>query len=190
MKIIDCIGLTCPKPVIETKKYFDSIEDGEAVIIVDNEIANTNITRFAENSGFTVNSFEEEGLFKLTIIKESENNNSCKEKDTFSIIITTDKMGEGSEELGKVLMKSYIYALSEAMEIPEEIVFLNSGVTLVTEGSEVLDSIKELENKGTKIISCGTCLDFYGLKDKLLTGEISNMYAIVEIMNSKRVIKI
>lgn len=189
MKIIDCIGLTCPKPVIETKKYFESIEGGEAVIIVDNEIANTNITRFAENSGFTVNSVEEEGVFKLTIIKESENN-SCNRKDIFSIIITTDKLGEGSEELGKVLMKSYMYALSEATEIPEEIVFLNSGVKLVTEGSEVFDSIKELEDKGTKIISCGTCLDFYGLKDKLLTGEISNMYAIVEIMNSKRVIKI
>lgn len=189
MKIIDCSGLACPKPVIETKKYFESIEGGEAIIIVDNEIANTNITRFAENSGFTVNSVEEEGLFKLTIIKEAENN-SCNGKDTFSIIITTDKMGEGSEELGEVLMKSYMYALSEATDIPEEIVFLNGGVKLVTEGSEVFDSIKELEDKGTKVVSCGTCLDFYGLKDKLLTGEISNMYAIVEIMNSKRVIKI
>ncbi len=189
MKIIDCIGLACPKPVIETKKYFESIDGGEAIIIVDNEIANTNVTRFAENSGFTVTSIEEDGVFKLNILKESESN-ECNSKDTFSIIITTDKMGEGSEELGKILMKSYMYALSESTEIPEEIVFLNGGVKLVTEGTDVFDSIKELENKGAKIISCGTCLDFYGLKDKLLTGEISNMYTIVEIMNSKRVIKI
>ena len=99
-------------------------------------------------------------------------------------------MGEGDDALGKILMKSYMYALSESSEIPEELVFLNGGVKLVTEGTEVLDSIKELERKGTKIISCGTCLDFYGLKDKLLTGEVSNMYTIVEIMNSKRIVKI
>ncbi|MEG1003726.1 MAG: sulfurtransferase-like selenium metabolism protein YedF, partial [Clostridium sp.] len=112
------------------------------------------------------------------------------DKDTFSIIITTDKMGEGDEKLGTMLMKSYMYALSEATEIPDELIFLNSGVKLVTEGTDVIESIKELERKGTKVISCGACLDFYNLKENLLTGEIGNMYAIVEIMNSKRVIKI
>lgn len=189
MKTINCVGLPCPKPVIETKKYFEGIEKGEAIVIVDNEVANTNVTRFAENSGFSVKSVEEDGLFKLTISKKSEQNKEDK-KDTFSIVISTDKMGEGDDALGKILMKSYMYALSESSEIPEELVFLNGGVKLVTEGTEVLDSIKELERKGTKIISCGTCLDFYGLKDKLLTGEVSNMYTIVEIMNSKRAIKI
>ncbi|MBP1890677.1 selenium metabolism protein YedF [Clostridium moniliforme] len=189
MKTINCVGLPCPKPVIETKKYFEGIEKGEAIVIVDNEVANTNVTRFAENSGFSVKSVEEDGLFKLTISKKSEQNKEDK-KDTFSIVISTDKMGEGDDALGKILMKSYMYALSESSEIPEELVFLNGGVKLVTEGTEVLDSIKELERKGTKIISCGTCLDFYGLKDKLLTGEVSNMYTIVEIMNSKRIVKI
>ncbi|WP_024614003.1 sulfurtransferase-like selenium metabolism protein YedF [Clostridium sp. Ade.TY] len=189
MKNINCIGLACPKPVIETKKYFDSIESGEAVVTVDNEIANTNVTRFAENAGFTVNSALEGDLFKITIVKELVEEKKEK-KDTFSIIITTDKMGEGDDKLGETLMKSYMYALTEATDIPEEIVFLNSGVKLVTEGSEVIDSIRELEKKGVKIVSCGTCLDFYGLKDKLLIGEVSNMYTIVEIMNSKRAIKI
>lgn len=189
MKNINCIGLACPKPVIETKKYFDSIESGEAIVTVDNEIANNNVTRFAENVGFTVNSTLEGDLFKIKITKRSAEAVSEK-KDTFSIIITTDKMGDGDDRLGETLMKSYMYALTEATDIPEEIVFLNAGVKLVTEGSEVIESVRELEKKGVKIISCGTCLDFYGLKEQLLIGEISNMYTIVEIMNSKRVIKI
>lgn len=189
MKIIDCVGLACPKPVIETKKYFDSIENGEATIIVDNEIANTNVVRFAENAGFSVDSSNEGEVFKIKIIKEARELEETK-KDGFSIIITTDKMGEGDDALGQTLMKSYMYALSESSDIPEEIVFLNGGVKLVTDGSDVIESVRDLENKGVKIISCGTCLDFYGLKDKLLIGEISNMYTIVEIMNSKRIIKI
>ena len=112
------------------------------------------------------------------------------EVDGFSIVITTDKLGEGNEELGKTLMKSYLYALSESDKFPDELIFLNGGVKLTTEGSNVIESINEIKNKGTKVISCGACLDFYDLKDKLLVGEIGNMYTIVEIMNSKRVIKL
>lgn len=189
MKIIDCRGLACPAPVIETKKYFENIESGEAVVLVDNEIANTNIKRLAESLGYISNSTIEEEIYKIVITKKLQKKES-EDKDTFSIIITTDKMGEGDEKLGTMLMKSYMYALSEATEIPDELIFLNSGVKLVTEGTDVIESIKELERKGTKVISCGACLDFYNLKENLLTGEIGNMYAIVEIMNSKRVIKI
>ena len=189
MKIVDCRGLACPAPVIETKKYFESIESGEAEVLVDNEIANTNIKRLVESLGYISDSNIEDGIYKIKIMKKSQKK-VTEDKNTFSIVITTDKMGEGDEKLGAMLMKSYMYALSEATEIPDEIIFLNSGVTLVTEGTDVIESIKELERKGTKVISCGACLDFYNLKENLLTGEIGNMYAIVEIMNSKRVIKI
>lgn len=189
MKTIDCRGLACPMPVINTKKYFEGIEEGEALVIVDNEIANTNVSRFAENEGFTVKSELDHEDYKLTIKKEALEIKK-ETKDGFVIMITTDKLGEGSDELGKTLMKSYIYALSESKEIPEEILLLNGGVKLTTEGSEVLESLEELDKKGSKIISCGACLDFYNLKDKLKIGEIGNMYTIVEISNSKRTIKI
>jgi selenium metabolism protein YedF len=183
--IIDCKGLKCPQPVINTKKYFDSIEEGEATIIVDNEVAKSNILKFAQNNGYKNVVKEEEGLFHIKISKENCN---CQirsfEGDKFTIVISTDKLGEGEEELGKLLMKSYLYALSESDRIPNDLIFLNSGVKLTTEGSDSFDSLKKLVDRGVNILSCGTCLDFYGIKEKLLLGEISNMYTIVEKMNT------
>lgn len=189
MEKINCKGLLCPKPVIETKKYFDNIEKGTAIVIVDNKIANANVLRFAEGAGYKASSEEFNGEFNITIEKGSTSVKK-EEVDGFSIVITTDKLGEGNDELGKTLMKSYLYALSESDKFPDELIFLNGGVKLTTEGSNVIESINEIKNKGTKVISCGACLDFYDLKDKLLVGEIGNMYTIVEIMNSKRVIKL
>lgn len=189
MNKIDCRGLMCPKPVIETKKYFDNIKEGIAEIIVDNEIANNNIIRFAQGAGFKVESKKEENDFVIIVTKENESKKTVN-SDNFSIIIATDKLGEGNDELGKTLMKSYLYALSESNEIPDEVIFLNGGVRLTTEGSNAIDSIKDIEKKGAKIISCGACLDFYDLKEKLSVGEVGNMYTIVEIMNTKRVVKL
>ena len=89
-------------------------------------------------------------------------------------------MGKGSEELGKILMKSFVYTLTEATPYPSTLVFFNSGVYLTCEGSEVLEDLRKLEAEGVEIISCGTCLDYYEIKDKLKVGEISNMYTIYE----------
>ncbi|WP_297630123.1 sulfurtransferase-like selenium metabolism protein YedF [uncultured Clostridium sp.] len=189
MNKIDCRGLMCPKPVIETKKYFDKIKEGKAEVTVDNEIANNNIIRFAEGAGFKVESNAQENNFIITITKENESKKASN-VGGFSIIVGTDKLGEGNDELGKTLMKSYLYALSESNEIPDELIFLNGGVKLTTEGSNALESIKDIEKKGTKVISCGACLDFYNLKEKLNVGEVGNMYTIVEIMNTKRVVKL
>ncbi|KAJ50030.1 selenium metabolism protein YedF [Clostridium tetanomorphum] len=185
-KIIDCRGLKCPEPVIQTKKYFDSIDVGEAEIIIDNEIAKSNILKFCKNSGYNGELKEEsKNLYRIFIIKQIgcnliEKNNKDK---TTTIIISTDKLGDGSDELGRILMKSYLFALSESDNIPGNMIFLNGGVLLTTKGSEVLDILKKLEQKGTSILSCGTCLDYYELKEKLEIGEISNMYTIVEKMN-------
>jgi selenium metabolism protein YedF len=93
-------------------------------------------------------------------------------------------MGEGAVELGKILIKSYIYALAEVQPHPKAVILLNSGVRLAVEGSDSVVHLKALEANGVEILSCGTCLDFYNLKEKLVTGEISNMYTIVEKLNS------
>ena len=100
------------------------------------------------------------------------------------IVIGNDKLGLGDDELGTLLMKSYIFALSESDRLPSDIIFLNGGVKLAVEGSDCLTSIKALSEKGVNILCCGTCLDFYGLKEKLGVGEITNMYTIVEKMNT------
>ncbi len=99
-------------------------------------------------------------------------------------------MGNGDDELGTALIKSYLFALSEAEVIPTNLVFLNAGVKLVVEGALTLDSLKRLVERGVNVQSCGLCLDFYGLKENLAVGEISNMYAIIEMMNKGKTIKL
>lgn len=191
--IINCKGLNCPEPVINAKKYFDSINKGEGTVIVDNEVAKNNIIKFAKNNNYLSEIIKKESeLYYIKVVKEAGN---TKDKDLlndgYTILVTTDKLGEGSEELGKILMKSYFYAISESDRLPTDIIFLNSGVFLTTEGSQILNILEDMSKKGIVISSCGTCLDFYNLKEKLKLGEISNMYFIVEkINNSTKVIKL
>lgn len=182
--IIDCKGLKCPQPVINTKKYFDSIEKGEATVIVDNEVAKNNILKLASSSNFKSSVKEEDGIFSITLTKEEGCCTAILSDKKFTVVISSDKLGNGDDQLGSVLMKSYIFALSESEKLPDDLLFLNSGVKLTTEGSIVLDNLQKMQDNGTKIASCGTCLDFYGIKDKLAIGEITNMYAIVEKMNN------
>ncbi|WP_123053800.1 sulfurtransferase-like selenium metabolism protein YedF [Clostridium sp. JN-1] len=183
-KTIDCKGLKCPQPVINTKKYFDSIENGEATIIVDNDISKNNVSKFAENSGFKYTISQNNNLYYIKIIKEDCSCETIKFNKNLVIIISSNKLGTGDDKLGVTLMKSYLYALSESDELPTNLIFLNSGVKLTSQGSECLESLSALKDKGVKISSCGTCLDFYNLKEKLVIGEITNMYTIVEKMNS------
>lgn len=105
------------------------------------------------------------------------------ENKKIAVMITTDAIGTGEEELGHNLMKSYIYSLTEADVKPETIMFLNRGVYLTTEGSPVLEMIKQLEADGVEILSCGACLDYYKLSDALKAGTVTNMYSNVEIMH-------
>ena len=195
--IIDCKGLNCPMPVINTKKYFDGIESGTAVVIVDNKVAKNNIEKFAASNGFKFEGKDKENnLFEVIItkgeVRELPNESEVLDvnKEPFTIVIASNELGEGSNELGTALMKSYMFALAEADIIPDNLLFINGGVKLVVEDSLVLDSIKKLKDRGTNVQSCGLCLDFYKIKDKLAVGEITNMYAIIEMMNSSKTIKL
>lgn len=105
------------------------------------------------------------------------------ENKKIAIMIATDVMGTGSEELGRNLMKSYLYSLTEADVKPETMMFLNKGVYLTTAESPVLELIRQLEENGVEILSCGACLDFYKLKDELAVGNVTNMYSNVELMH-------
>ncbi len=184
MKEIDARGLLCPQPVILTKKALEEMQEGEVIAIVDNITAKENITRLAVNLNYGYEISDENGCHYIKITKAPTDQRLEEKKDSIVIVITTDKLGQGDEELGKVLMKSYIYALTEAKPLPKAVMFLNSGVKLTAEGSEVLENIKNLEAAGTEIISCGTCLDFYHLKEKLKAGIVGNMYSIIEKMNT------
>lgn len=183
--IIDCKGLLCPIPVVKAKKYFDSIEGGESTVIVDNLVAKNNIVKLADSSGYKSIVEEKEKLYFIKITKDKNKAVivPTNESKKFTLLISTDKLGLGDDKLGDILMKGYVFALSEADFIPNDILFINGGVKLTTEDSPVLDSLKKLVERGANILVCGVCLDFYNIKDKLSVGEISNMYTIVQLMN-------
>lgn len=194
IKEIDAKGQPCPKPVIMTKKAIEEIDSGIVKITVDNEVAKENVSKLANsmNLKFDVEKTKDEN-FIITIEKGEqiegkveEESNVC-EPNTFkdtTIIIGSDKMGDGSEELGKILMKGFLYTLTESIPYPSTILFFNDGVKLTVEGSESLEDLKNLEEQGVEILSCGTCLNYYEIADKLQVGEVTNMYTIVEKMKN------
>lgn len=191
-KEVDARKQACPKPVIMTKKALDDIADGVVTTIVDNEVAKENVSKLAKslNYEYTVEKGQADEYYihitKGEVAEEVNENNTCV-PNTFKdmvILFGNDKLGEGSDELGNILMKGYIYTLTESIPFPSTLLFLNNGVRLTVEGSPVLDDLKKLQSEGVEILSCGTCLDFYNLKDKLSVGEITNMYTIVEKMKN------
>lgn len=188
---VDARGQLCPKPVIMTKKELDNLQSGVVTTIVDNEVAKDNVSKLAASYGYSfIIDKNKDNEYYIHITKggiaEEETPNICI-PDTFkdlTIAIGSDKMGAGGDELGKILIKSFIYTVRETAPWPATIVLFNSGVYLTCEGSEVLEDLKVLASEGVEILSCGTCLDYYNIKDKLQVGEIGNMYTIYEKMRN------
>lgn len=196
MKIeIDARGLSCPMPVINTKKELDKIESGLVVTTVDNIVAKENILKLANSLNCEANVIKEEKDFISIEIKKGENDIIEKSENIAledkCIFISSDKMGKGNDELGEVLIKGFIYTLTESKPYPKHIILVNGGVKLSTENEATIENLKILEQSGVEILSCGTCLDYYELKEKLQVGSITNMYTIVDIMkNSLQTISI
>lgn len=186
---IDARGLACPKPVIETKKAIESINSGKVKVIVDNYIAKENIIKLSRSMNLEFNILNEEDSFiEIEIIKGEFLENIIEEKsndiDNSCVFISSDKIGEGDIELGEILMKGFVYTLTETKPYSRYIILVNSGVNLSTSNEDTIENLKKLENFGVEIVSCGTCLDFYNLKESLKVGRVSNMYDILEIMKN------
>lgn len=196
MITVNAIGDACPIPVIKTKKAMQELKGpGILEILVDNEIAVQNVTKMASSSGGEVTSERiSEKEFRLIIrtdrivpkheVQTAEVTAVChgdSRGDTV-VVVSSDCMGKGDDELGKVLMKGFIFAVSQLDELPKSILFYNGGARLTSDGSDALDDLKSMEAQGVEIMTCGACLDFYGLKEKLRVGTVTNMYSIVETM--------
>ncbi len=184
MKEIDCRGMACPQPVMTTKKALEEIEEGELIVIVDNPSARDNVERFAQSQGATVEVKKKGNDIVLHIQKKSACDlvSSVRKTEKVVVYINSNLLGVGEEALGATLMRSFLHVLSEIESRPSTLIFINSGVRLTTEGSAVLEDLQSLSEKGVSILSCGTCLDYYGLKEKLKVGLISNMYDIAKTL--------
>ena len=181
----------CPIPVIKTKKAMAALTGPETIeVLVDNEIAVQNVTKMASSSGGKVTSEKlGDAEYKVTIEMEGAPAADGAEavcapdaRDNTVVVVSSDRMGSGNDELGKVLIKGFIFAVTQLDTLPKTMLFYNGGATLTTEGSDSLEDLKSLEAQGVEIMTCGTCLDYYGLKDKLAVGTVTNMYSIVETM--------
>ncbi len=192
---LDMRGKPCPAPVVETKKALDSIDEGIITVIVDNEVSKNNVTRFVAKSGYSADVSEENGVYTITITKGftcevSYENNDDKRDSSYVLYVKSSEMGYGDGELGSVLMKAFFKTLVDSEKKPKTIIFVNKGVFLVTKGSNVLEELKVLNEKfNTEILACGTCLDFYNIKDQLKVGVISNMFDIQNcLINAEKII--
>lgn len=190
---VNAIGDNCPIPVIKTKKAMKELTGPDTIeVLVDNEIAVQNVTKMAQSSGGKVTSEKKaEKEYRILIemegapaAEEAEEEVSCTpdKRGNTIVVVSSDKMGSGNEELGKVLMKSFLFAVTQLEELPKTMLFYNGGATLTTEESDSLEDLKNLEAQGVEIMTCGTCLDYYGLKEKLAVGTVTNIYSIVETM--------
>ena len=195
-KIIDCRGLACPLPVVNAKKASEELHAGDVLtVLVDNEIAVQNLTRFAEHKGFCV-SAEKKADREFAVImnisgaaveESKEEDVACvidTRKKGMLVVLSANVMGTGDPKLGTSLMKAFVFALTKQDQLPDTILCYNTGAYLTCEGADTLEDLKLLESEGVAILTCGTCLDFYGLKEKLAVGGVTNMYDIVERMES------
>lgn len=192
-KIIDARGLSCPQPVVLTKQALET--NARVTTIVDNETALENVKRLAGKFGCDV-TVEPKGksVYEIHIVRGADFNKnqdfaaSCEtgavSSGPFVIAVTEDKMGRGNDELGTVLIKAFIHTVAGQATKPDMVIFYNTGVKLTVQGSDVLEDLKQMESDGVQILVCGTCLNFFEIKDKLAVGIVSNMYDIVETMSS------
>lgn len=182
---IDARGLSCPKPVIETKKALEQIREGNIITLVDNDIARDNVSKLAKSLKLDFNVTQTESGYEVSIFKGGFMEAMPEKRPDLSetvIVIGSDVLGTGDPKLGSVLMKGYLYALTEYEPYPKAVIMLNSGVNLALKGTQTADHLKKLVEMGTEVLCCGTCLDYYNVKMMLEVGEVTNMYTIVEKM--------
>ncbi len=191
MREVDARGYPCPRPVLMTK---EAIEGGEkeVLVLVDNRGSAENVARFAKKSGYEAEIVEKGDVFEVKLVKVGEakpqevevtcETGSWKLLKGKVLLISTDSIGRGSEELGKILVKALLNTLTDNDVLPEKIVLINSGVKLACEGSDVVEALQKVEEKGIEVLACGTCLNYFNLTDKLEAGRVSNAYEILNAL--------
>ncbi len=185
---IDARGLACPEPVIRARKAMQETE--HVVIAVDSETARENVSHMAQKAGWQVDVTADEGEYQIELTKRAAAIHpeplAVGKAEALSgplvLLVASDSIGRGDPELGAFLMKSLLRTLTEAQTRPQTILFLNAGVRLACQDSPVLEDLCALEAGGIDLLACGTCLGYYGLKDKLAVGQVSNMADIAEAM--------
>jgi len=185
MNTLDCRNLSCPAPVIAVKNAL--LNTRELSVRLDDGAPRENVARFARNRGYAVSEERDGAGWLLTISGSTDlppTSSASEPEGTRVFLITSDRLGEGPEELGRLLLKNFIHTLLETGTQPTHLLFMNSGVFLTCEGSEVLEALGKLVNMGAEVFSCGLCLDYFDLKGRLKVGATTNMLTTAEYLLS------
>jgi selenium metabolism protein YedF len=190
MKTLDMQGQPCPIPVVKAKEVLAGQDAEGVVVLVDNIVAVQNLEKMAKGTGCGFSYVEDGNLYRVTIVKgaggvtvkpQDKRPGVAESSDGRGpvVLITADSMGRGEDELGRILIKGFIFSLTQLNPLPEAVMFLNSGAKLTTEGANTIPDLKTLEEKGTGIFTCGTCANYYKLTEALAVGSIVDMLNIV-----------
>ena len=187
---VNAMGKQCPVPVVMAKKALEDMQvPGVLEVLVDNETAVQNLSRLAASCQLPVHAEKTgEGQFTVSMevtapVQVREETGCIPEtRGDLVVAVGSNRMGDGEEALGKTLMKGFLYAVSQLPVLPKTILFYNAGAYLTCAGSDSLEDLKFMEAQGVEIRTCGTCLDYYKLKETLAVGRVTNMYAIVETL--------
>ena len=195
MEALDLRNLACPEPVIRTKKAIEANPGSVLTLVINNAASATNVTRMARSLGAAVETEElPGGEFQLTVKTSEAPSGPTPEPELeprgvppsqghATVFLKNNVMGIGDDRLGRILMKAFLKTLKSAEPLPKEIICVNNGVHLTTEASEELPTLEELAELGVEIVSCGTCLDFFGKLQQLRVGVVGNMFDIVSRLN-------
>jgi selenium metabolism protein YedF len=203
MRIVDTKGQNCPKPIIETKKVLKEVAVGDSfMVITDSETTLNNLKKFLNDnhSKFNVKKVGDGWSLEITKLSGEVRSNPAEEycapdtteldKGDYIIAITSDCMGQGDEELGKKLMKSFISIILYLDQLPSSVIFYNSGVKLTVKDSVAIEYLLELQKHNVEIIVCGTCVDFYDIGKQIGTGTINDMLTISNrLLKAEKVIR-
>lgn len=196
-KIVDARGLACPQPVLETRRVVEEGVVGQFTVLVDNEAAKENVSRYARNQGCDVSTREDGGaLYEITITRSDARNKAEVEEDLLPcpapqigeprkqvVFIGNNCLGRGDDTLGGKLMRGFLRTLIDVPPLPWRMIFINAGVRLTTEDEEAIEAVSVLAERGVEVLSCGTCLQHFGLTERLRVGRVTNMFEVLETMN-------
>jgi len=198
MTTVDARGLACPQPVLETKRVLEQEAADTFKVLVDDSTARENICRFARNKGCDVDVKDSgQGEYEITInragpelpAERQEVPVACEVPEMALqvknvVFIGNCAMGKGDDDLGVKLMRGFLRTWIDVSPKPWRMIFINSGVKLTTVDEEAVEAVSLLEEKGVEILSCGTCLSFFGLENNLKVGKVTNMFEVIDTLNA------
>ncbi|TLM66140.1 MAG: sulfurtransferase-like selenium metabolism protein YedF [Deltaproteobacteria bacterium] len=192
MVILDCRGQQCPQPVVQVRRQMQAAPDTPLQVLVDDPAARDNVGRLASSRGYRVRVEPQESGFRLELApgEKTAAAQPAAIAGPTVVFVTSDQMGSGDPKLGQILMKNFFFTLAENDVAPDLLLFVNAGARLTVGGSDVIEPLQRLVDLGADIATCGLCLEFFGLKDTLVVGRVTNMLEIAtSLQNAGRIIR-